>query len=141
MVAGRRYWILIWYGMLVLGILGLIASVYWARRTAWRNVDEFLRGIGTILISLGMLVLLYGARQAIGTALLATAVATFVAAFIVGRRLGNDEEELHDDWNEAPMQLDARDLRRNVGEASPQAVTPSTANVSAGVHPDARSPD
>lgn len=141
MVAGRRYWILIWYGMLVLGMLGLIASVYWARRTAWRNIDEFLRGVGTILISLGMLVLLYGARQAIGTALLVMAVAAFIAAFIVGRRLGNDEEELHDEWTEEPMQIDRHDLRRNAGQASAQAVTPPTANATAGVHPEARSAD
>jgi len=58
-IVGRRFWILIWYGILVLGILGLIASVHWGRRTHWKNVDEVLRAVGTILVSVGMLVLLY----------------------------------------------------------------------------------
>ena len=59
MVAGRKYWILIWYGILLLGVLGLWASLYWARRTAWKNVDEVLRAVGTILVSVGMLLLLH----------------------------------------------------------------------------------
>ena len=87
MVAGRRYWILIWYGMLLLGILGLVASVYWARRTAWRNLDEFLRSIGTVLVSLGMLTFLHGVSDVVGTALLIGSVGCFVAAFVVGRRI------------------------------------------------------
>lgn len=93
MVAGRHYWILVWYGMLFIGILGLGASVYWARRTNWRNLDEFLRGLGTVLVSLGMLTLLYGGRDVIGTALMVGAVGAFLAAFVVGRRLGGEERE------------------------------------------------
>ena len=84
MVAGRRISIFIWYGMLVLGLLGLVASVYWARRTHWRNLDEFLRAIGTVLVSLGMIVLLRGSGDVIGTSLMIGAVGAFIAAFVVG---------------------------------------------------------
>jgi hypothetical protein len=93
MVVGRRYWIYIWYAMLLIGILGLGASVYWARRTNWRNLDEFLRALGTVLVSLGMLTLLYGGQDVVGTALMVGAVGAFIAAFVVGRQLGIDEQE------------------------------------------------
>jgi len=90
MIAGRRYWILIWYGILILGLLGLAASVHWGRRTHWRNLDEVLRAIGTILVSIGMLVLLYPLRWAyaglLGEALLAVALIAFGAAFMLGRQ-------------------------------------------------------
>lgn len=92
MVAGRRVWIIIWYGMLLLGVLGLVASLYWARRTHWRNLDEFLRAIGTVLVSTGMLILLHGAGDVIGTSLMLGAVGAFVAAFIVGRQWGSAGE-------------------------------------------------
>jgi hypothetical protein len=92
MVAGRRIWIFIWYGMLVLGLLGLVASVYWARRTHWRNLDEFLRAIGTVLVSLGMIVLLRGSGDVIGTSLMIGAVGAFIAAFVVGRQWGEAAE-------------------------------------------------
>lgn len=91
MVAGRKYWILIWYGILLLGVLGLWASLYWARRTAWKNVDEVLRGLGTILVSVGMLLLLHQPAgplwKTTGEILLVDALICFVAAFILGRRL------------------------------------------------------
>ena len=29
MIVGRRYWIVIWYGILLLGLLGWAASVHW----------------------------------------------------------------------------------------------------------------
>jgi hypothetical protein len=90
MVAGRKYWILIWYGILLLGVLGLWASVYWARRTAWKNVDEVLRGVGTTLVSIGMLLLLHQPAGPLwnitGEILLVDALICFVAAFILGRR-------------------------------------------------------
>lgn len=90
MVAGRKYWILIWYGILLLGVLGLWASVYWARRTAWKNVDEVLRAVGTILVSVGMLLLLQQPAgplwKTTGEILLVDALLCFVAAFILGRR-------------------------------------------------------
>jgi hypothetical protein len=91
MVAGRKYWILIWYGILLLGVLGLWASVYWARRTAWKNVDEVLRGVGTILVSVGMLLLLHQPAgplwKTTGEILLVDALICFVSAFVLGRRL------------------------------------------------------
>jgi hypothetical protein len=86
MIAGRRYWILIWYGILALGLLGLWASIYWGRRTAWKNLDELLRAIGTITVSVGMLLLLYGRLVWLGTPLLVVALAFFVGAFLAGRR-------------------------------------------------------
>jgi uncharacterized membrane protein YccC len=51
MIVGRKYWILIWYGILLLGLLGQWASIYWARRTRWQNMDEVLRAFGTILVA------------------------------------------------------------------------------------------
>jgi hypothetical protein len=90
MIVGRRYWILIWYGILVLGILGLVASTHWGRRTHWRNVDEVLRAIGTILVSVGMLILLHPLRwsyaELLGEALLGVALVSFAAAFVLGRQ-------------------------------------------------------
>src|ERR1043166_5280307 len=53
MVVGRRFWIVIWYGILFLGVLGLGASIYWGRQTHWKNTDELLRAIGTIAVSAG----------------------------------------------------------------------------------------
>ncbi len=96
MIVGRRYWILIWYGILLLGILGLGASVHWGRRTHWRNVDEVLRAIGTILVSIGMLVLLYPLRwsyaQVFGEGLLAVALVSFAAAFLLGRQAERERQ-------------------------------------------------
>ncbi len=90
MIVGRRYWILIWYGILLLGILGLGASAHWGRRTHWRNVDEVLRALGTILVSIGMLILLYPLRwsyaEVLGEVLLGVALVAFAAAFILGRQ-------------------------------------------------------
>ncbi|MGH7630310.1 MAG: hypothetical protein ACREOF_13205 [Gemmatimonadales bacterium] len=74
----------------MLGVLGLWASVYWARRTAWKNVDEVLRGVGTILVSVGMLLLLHQPAgplwKTTGEILLVDALICFVTAFILGRR-------------------------------------------------------
>lgn len=85
MIAGRRYWILIWYGFLVVGFAGAIASVYWRRRTGGRNLDEILRAGATILISVGMLLLLQEVAVLAGKVLVAMAVALFFGAFWVGR--------------------------------------------------------
>ena len=60
MVAGRRYWIAIWYGILFLGALGLWSSLYWGRQTHWKNSDELLPATGTLMVSIGMLLLLNG---------------------------------------------------------------------------------
>ena len=74
MIVGRRYWILIWYGILLLGMLGLGASLHWGRRTHWRN----------------LLILLYPLPWSyaglLGELLLGVALVAFGAAFILGRR-------------------------------------------------------
>jgi len=97
MIVGRRYWILIWYGILLLGILGLVASLHWGRRTHWRNVDELLRATGTILVSIGMLILLYPLHRPyaglLGELLLAAALVSFVTAFILGRQAERERQQ------------------------------------------------
>jgi ABC-type dipeptide/oligopeptide/nickel transport system permease subunit len=85
MIAGRRYWILIWYGFLLIGVAGAVASAYWGRRHPGRNLDEILRSLATILLSIGMLLLLYGVEIMAGRILLGVAVALFFGAFWVGR--------------------------------------------------------
>jgi hypothetical protein len=74
----------------LLGLMGQWASVYWARRTRWQNLDEVLRAFGTILVSTGMLILLYQPAESVwntvATVLLVDALLCFVAAFIIGRR-------------------------------------------------------
>jgi len=86
MVRGRRYWIVIWYGILLLGVLGLWASVYWGRQTRWKNLDELLRSVGTITVSLGMLLLLNRVAEVLGQVLLVVALVSFVLAFVYGRK-------------------------------------------------------
>lgn len=85
MVAGRRYWIAIWYGILFLGALGLWSSLYWGRQTHWKNTDELLRAIGTITVSCGMLLLLNGVASVLGQVLLVAALVCFIVAFVLGR--------------------------------------------------------
>ncbi len=85
MVAGRRYWIAIWYGILFLGALGLWSSLYWGRQTHWKNTDELWRAIGTITVSIGMLLLLNGVASVLGQVLLVLALVCFIVAFAVGR--------------------------------------------------------
>lgn len=86
MVFGRQYWIWIWYGIFVLGVLGLIASIYWGRRTHFKNLEEIFRALGTILVSLGMVLLLREIGVLLGQILLVLALGCFLAAFILGRR-------------------------------------------------------
>lgn len=86
MVPGRPIWIAIWYGILFLGVAGLAGALMWGKQTHWRNLDEVFRGIGTILVSTGMLLLLYGVVVGIGQLLLILSLACFVIAFILGRR-------------------------------------------------------
>ncbi len=87
MIVGRRYWILIWYGILLLGVVGLGGAIFWGRQTHWKNLDEIFRGIGTVAVSVGMLLLLYGVWLGTGQLLLIVALACFVLAFIFGRRV------------------------------------------------------
>lgn len=82
---GKRYWIWIWYGILVLGVVGLAGAIHWGRQTAWRNLDEVLRGVGTISVSVGMLLLLYGTGGGAGQTLLLAALIAFILAFAIGR--------------------------------------------------------
>ena len=86
MLAGRRFWIVIWSGIFLLGSLGIGPSLYWGRRTRWRNIDELLRAVGTVLVSAGMLLLLLGAGGLAGQVLLLVSVGCFVGAFVAGRR-------------------------------------------------------
>jgi hypothetical protein len=86
MIAGRRFWIFIWFGILLLGITGLGGAIFWGRQTHWKNLDEIFRGIGTITVSVGMLMLLYGVMIGAAQLLLALAVTCFILAFIFGRR-------------------------------------------------------
>lgn len=85
MIAGRRYWILIWYGFLLIGVAGAVASAYWGRRYPGRNRDEILRAFATIVLSAGMLLLLYNVAVVTGRVLLGVAVVLFFSAFWVGR--------------------------------------------------------
>lgn len=83
---GKRYWIWIWYGILTLGVVGLLAAIHWGRQTKWRNLDEVVRGVGTIAVSCGMLLLLHGAGGGgAGQTLLLAALIAFILAFAVGR--------------------------------------------------------
>lgn len=86
MIIGRRWWILIWYGILILGVAGLLVAINWGRQVKWRNIDEILRGIGTIAVSVAFIMLLggTGGGGAAQTLLLA-AMISFVLAFVVGR--------------------------------------------------------
>ena len=88
MILGLRWWIMIWYGILTIGVAGLVAAVYWGRQTHWRNLDEVLRAIGTITVSVGMLLFLYRVGGYPARALLVLALLAFVLAFVVGRRAG-----------------------------------------------------
>jgi vacuolar-type H+-ATPase subunit I/STV1 len=102
MVRGRRYWVVIWYGILLLGLLGLMASIYWGRQTRWKNLDELLRSIGTITVSVGMLLLLQRVAESVGQVLLVVSLISFVLAFIYGRKhlLPGRQPESEDDQNE-----------------------------------------
>lgn len=86
MIAGRGIWIAVWFGILLLGLAGLGGALFWGKRTQWKNLDEVFRGIGTIAVSVGMLLLLYRTLVVVGQLLLVVALACFVLAFIFGRR-------------------------------------------------------
>lgn len=89
---GKRYWIWIWWGILALGVVGLIGAIHWSIKTHWRNLEEVLRGIGTITVSIGMLLLLHGTGGGAGETLLLAALIAFILAFSLGRdRKGPDQ--------------------------------------------------
>lgn len=95
MVPGLRIWLWIWYGILLLGLVGLGVAVYWGRRTHYRNLDEIYRGVGTVCVSLGMIFLLREISDWAGRVLLLLALGAFVAAFIYGRRPRPPEGGIH----------------------------------------------
>ena len=82
---GKRYWIIIWWIILALGVVGLVGAIHWSIKTHWRNLEEVLRGIGTISVSIGMLLLLHGTGGGAGQTLLLAALIAFILAFSVGR--------------------------------------------------------
>ncbi|HRP08087.1 MAG TPA: hypothetical protein PLL69_06315 [Gemmatimonadales bacterium] len=94
---GKRWWILIWYGILLLGVVGLIMAINWGRHIKWRNLDEILRGVGTITCSVGMLLLLHGGGGGAGQTLLLAALISFFLAFIVGREQERQRPRSHSD--------------------------------------------
>ena len=85
-ILGLRFWIFAWYVILLVGAMGLVGAWAWGRRTGWRNRDEIVRGFGTILLSLGML-LLHGIALRVGAGLVGLATGTFVVAFLQGSKL------------------------------------------------------
>ena len=94
---GKRYWIWIWYAIMAIGVVGLLAALDWGRKTMWRNLDEVLRGIGTITVSAGMLLLLHGTGGGAGQTLLLAALIAFVLAFAVGREEPPPPTHHHDE--------------------------------------------
>ena len=85
MITGRRYWVWIWWGILALGVVGLIGAIHWGLQIRWKNLDEVLRGIGTIAVSAGMLLLLNSTGGGAGETLMVAAMIAFILAFAVGR--------------------------------------------------------
>lgn len=99
-ILGRKYWILIWYGILILGVTGLFGALYWGSRTRWRNMDEVLRAAGTAVVSVGMLLVLHRVGNTAAQVLLVVALLLFVLAFVLGRRpdaFGNRRAPTEDD--------------------------------------------
>jgi hypothetical protein len=82
---GKRYWILIWWGIMALGVVGLIGAIHWGLKTTWKNLDEVLRGIGTIAVSAGMILLLKQTGGGAGETLMLAALIAFILAFAIGR--------------------------------------------------------
>jgi len=85
-IFGGTYWIWIWVAILALGIAGFIPALNWGRHTSWKNLDEVLRGAGTILVSVGMILLLQNTLQIFASLLLFSALVMFVSAFVIGRK-------------------------------------------------------
>ncbi len=114
MIIGKRYWIWIWYGILALGVVGLIGAIHWGLKTRWRNLDEVLRGIGTVAVSVGMLLLLYGTGAGAGQTLLVAALIAFVLAFALGRErarqpMHSSDEPGHPETPDQPAPHDDSD--------------------------------
>lgn len=83
---GRTFWSWIWVAILALGVLGFVPAIQWGRTTQWRNLDEVLRGAGTLSVSIGMLILLQTQLNSLGLGLLVLSLILFIAAFLAGKR-------------------------------------------------------
>lgn len=92
---GRTLWSWIWMAILALGVLGFIPAIQWGRTTQWRNLDEVLRGAGTLSVSIGMLILLQTQMNSLGLGLLVLSLILFIAAFLVGKRVEHSSTEDH----------------------------------------------
>ncbi len=88
---GRTVWVWIWVVLLVVGLLGLAGAIQWGRETHWKNLDEVLRGLGTVLVSLGMIFFLRGISQFGGMFLSFLALACFVAAMVARKQIPPDD--------------------------------------------------
>lgn len=78
-VPGLQFWVVVWYLILALGVMGLVGALPWGRRRGL-GPEEVLRGIGTVAISLGMLFLLHGVSYRTAQVLLVAAVGSFLLA-------------------------------------------------------------
>ena len=90
---GRTFWSWVWVAILALGALGFFPAIQWGRTTQWRNLDEILRGAGTLAVSIGMLVLLQTQFNSLGLALLVFSLVLFIAAFLAGKRIEPPRDE------------------------------------------------
>ncbi|HXS24601.1 MAG TPA: hypothetical protein VN719_10240 [Gemmatimonadales bacterium] len=115
---GKRYWILIWWGILALGVTGLIGAIHWSFKTHWGNLEEVLRGIGTVTVSVGMLLLLHGTGGGAGQTLLLAALIAFILAFAVGR----DRKQTNDGHPDHVE--DAQGPRSEAHSPKPEAQSP-----------------
>lgn len=121
MTLGRGFWIIVWYGILLLGLVGLWASIASVRRLHWENLDELLRAIGTIQVSVGMLLLLYGLLPTVATGLLGLALGVFIAAFVAGRHqasVAGDEDDEDAEIHPALRGLASRMEQRSEADAN-----------------------
>ncbi|MGH7525039.1 MAG: hypothetical protein ACREK8_12070 [Gemmatimonadales bacterium] len=118
---GKRYWIIIWWGILALGVVGLVGAIHWSIKTHWRNLEEVLRGVGTISVSVGMLLLLHGTGGGAGQTLLLAALIAFILAFSVGR----DRKQSSDTGPDGSEPRDGNSMREPPGEG-PGAAPPDS---------------
>ena len=118
-IPGQTLWIVLWYAILALGSLGLLGALFWGPDLRWRNLDELLRGMGTVVVSVGMLAVLYGADAVIGQTLLLLAVGIFASAYAVGdprrRRGGKPLQILLEDDGPTPPPFRVIQGRRYAG--------------------------
>lgn len=81
-IPGLKFWIVAWYVILTIGVMGLLGAWMWARRFRWSNWDEVLRGIGTVAVSGGMLAFLQYHMADLGRVLLVLGIGSFALAVL-----------------------------------------------------------